>query len=481
MIGRLSALLMSFQDRFPRGATFQWFVVAVLGFLVRLDHHGVSSSIRWLQIRPELYEPFLAFFRSKALKLDAVLQHWQSLVSQHCAVRTRAGAFVLIGDGIKVAKEAERMPGVKRLHQESENSGKASWILGHHFGVVGMLIGTKEKCCCVPLVAELHEGALALRQMQKKKAPVVDTVQKTTIVTLMVHLVKTVASRLRMPCLAVLDAFFAVAPTFQIAKTLCGDKGGRLLHIVTRAKDNAVAYEDPPSKYSGRGRPRKHGRKVVLATLFSTRVEAFETVTMTVYDEAKVLSILCVDLLWRPIKEKLRFVLVKDGAQTFILMCSDLTLDPKEIVQIYSKRFKIEVTFKTLKHVIGGFRYHFWTSAWTDPKGKSLSLEQLKNLPEHSKLLIAGAMNAIEAFVNIALIATGLLQILAVEYAEDIRYKHRWWMRTHSSEVPSEEMVKTVIQHEFYHHFRNFKHTAIYRIIRGKAVQHTSEPIRMAA
>lgn len=112
MIGRLSALLMTFQARFPREATFRWFVVAILGFLVRLDHHGVSSSIRWLRIRPKLYEPFLAFFRSNALKLDAILEHWQCLVSQHCAVRTRAGAFVLIGDGIKVRNldKVSRLP-----------------------------------------------------------------------------------------------------------------------------------------------------------------------------------------------------------------------------------------------------------------------------------------------------------------------------------------------------------------------------------
>jgi len=29
-------------------------------------------------------------------------------------------------------------------------------------------------------------------------------------------------------------------------------------------------------------------------------------------------------------------------------------------------------------------------------------------------------------------------------------------------------MVKRVIQHEFYHNFRKFKHTAIYRIIQDK-------------
>jgi metallophosphoesterase superfamily enzyme len=46
---------------------------------------------------------------------------------------------VLIGDNIKVAKEAQRMPGVKKLHQDSENSGKSEYIFGHNHGVVGIL------------------------------------------------------------------------------------------------------------------------------------------------------------------------------------------------------------------------------------------------------------------------------------------------------------------------------------------------------
>lgn len=480
MIGRLGCLLLSFRGLFAREATFRWFVVAVLGFIVRLDHHGVSSSIRWLQIRPELYESFLAFFRSTALQLDKILPHWLGLVSERHALRTRGGALVLIGDGIKVAKEAECMPGVKKLHQESENSGKASWIFGHHFGVVGMLVGTADKCFCAPVAAEIHEGAQALRELQGKAPPVIDEVEKLTIVTLMGTLMKTVSVHLAVPCVAVLDAYFAVGPTFKIATTVRGDDGQRLLHIITRAKSNVVAYGAVPA-YRGRGRPRTYGPKFVLGELFSSQAPAFETITLNVYDEAKTLSILCVDLLWKPVREKLRFVLVKDGAQTFILMSSDLTMDPGEIVQLYARRFKIEVTFKTLKHLMGGFCYHFWTSAWSNLDGGCLSLDQLNTLSQHNKRLITGALNAIEVFVNIALIATGLLQLLALEHAAQIQRRHRWWLRTYSSEVPSEEMVKTVIQHEFYHHFRNFKHTAIYRIIRDKSHKQTPDPMRRAA
>ena len=109
MIGQLGIVIMSFRAAFPRGATFHWFVVAVFGFIVRLDHHGVSSSIRWLRVRDDLYETFLAFFRSDAMKLGTVLRHWQLLVAERYAMRTRSGALVLIADGIKAAKEANFM------------------------------------------------------------------------------------------------------------------------------------------------------------------------------------------------------------------------------------------------------------------------------------------------------------------------------------------------------------------------------------
>jgi hypothetical protein len=174
-------------------------------------------------------------------------------------------------------------------------------------------------------------------------------------------------------------------------------------------------------------------------------------------------------------------VLVKDDTSTFILICSDLNMTPEEIVELYASRFKIEVTFKMVKHIMGGLYYHFWTKAWPDNLGKALVEADLEHMTDRSKKLIANAMNAIEGFVNIALIATGMLQILALQHADRILHLHHWWMRTYPLDVPSEEMVKTVIQHEFYHNFRKFKHTAIYRIIRNKRSKNEPDLIKMAA
>jgi hypothetical protein len=373
------------------------------------------------------------------------------------------------------------MPGVKKLHQESENSGKASWIFGHHFGVIGILAGGAAKAFCIPLAAELHEGVAALRHLQGKQAPGIDGVEKTTIVTLMAGLLVNATRNISRPCVAVLDAYFAVAPMFAIAMAAVRSNGERLLHVIVRAKDNAAAFETQPIEYSGHGRPRKYGRKIKLKQLFSAREKDFAPMEVNIYGEIKTVSVLCLDLLWKPLHDVLRFVLVKDGEQTFMLICSDLQMAPSEIVSLYAKRFKIEVTFKMFKHVLGGFCYHFWTKAWGVRKGKILSVENLDNLSSASKRRIANAMNAIEAFVNLAMIATGLLQLMAIEHAEAIQKRYTWWMRTHSSIVPSEEMVRTVIQYEFYHHFRKFKHTVIYRIIQNKRQPSQTGQLKEAA
>jgi hypothetical protein len=81
---------------------------------------------------------------------------------------------------------------------------------------------------------------------------------------------------------------------------------------------------------------------------------------------------------------------------------------------------------------------------------------------------IALATNAIEGFVNLGCIAVGILQILALNNEQAIWKKYRGWLRTYSSEIPSKETVRSVIQEEFLFNFFTFSNTAIYRIIMSK-------------
>ncbi len=268
-------------------------------------------------------------------------------------------------------------------------------------------------------------------------------------------------------CIVILDAYFAVGPVFMVIKQAVRESGQRLAHITTRAKSNVVAYEEPPPRTGRPGAPKKYGAKLKLIELFEERANFFQKATIDIYGNYKTIHYLCLDLLWKPIKEKLRFVLVIDGSETFILMCSDLTLPPEDIITAYSYRFKIEVNFKVVKHVIGAFFCHFWTSVWPDIENKNQSdLSSCTNPRE--KKLITETMNAIEGFVNFGCIATGILQILSLNFHETIWNQYNGWLRTITSPFPSEETVKYVVQEEFFHNFNSFKYTAIYQIIMSK-------------
>jgi uncharacterized membrane protein len=281
-------------------------------------------------------------------------------------------------------------------------------------------------------------------------------------------------------CIIVLDAYFAVGPVFLILRQVASDCGNRLVHIVTRAKSNVVGYQDPPPKTGCPGRPRAYGTKLKLMDLFETMGDRFEQTEIEIYGQCEDISFLCLDLIWKPIKEKIRFVLVRDGSECFILMCSDLTLSAQDIIRAYSYRFKIEVSFKVLKHLMGAFFYRFWTSAW--PRiGKRNASDLSAAGDPRSRRLIRQTTNAIEAFVNFGCIATGILQIVSLNFHETIWKKYLGWLRTVTSTIPSEEVVKSVIQEEYYHNFRFFRNSAIYRIIMSKSRKQTVDAMPLAA
>jgi len=281
-------------------------------------------------------------------------------------------------------------------------------------------------------------------------------------------------------CIIVLDAYFAVGPVFLILQQTLDSRGKRLIHMVTRAKKNVVAYYDPPPKTGRPGRPREYGSKLHLMDLFETMADRFEQTTISLYGQCKEVSFLCLDLIWKPIGNKVRFVLVRDGSEQFILMCSDVELLASDIIRAYSYRFKIEVSFKVLKHLMGAFFYRFWTSAW--PRIGKRNVSDLSSVDDQrSRRLIRQTADAIEAFMNFGCIATGILQIVSLNFHQTIWGKYLGWLRTVTSTIPSEEVVRSVIQEEYYHNFRIFKNSAIYRIIMSKNRKTTVDALPLAA
>jgi hypothetical protein len=238
MITIIESVLGEFRRCFARQATFKWFVIIIIGLIIHCDHAGITSIVRWLFLHPDGYVLLLHFFRATSWKLDVLTGQWARMAVNRYPLITFAGRALLIGDGLKVSKEAKKMPAIKSLHQESDKSGKAPDIRGHHFGFVGLLVGSLTKAFCLHLHGQLHEGAEFLRPGQAWAG------KPATLVTRMAHLVVHSATQMGWLCYVTLDAYFAVGPAFLIFKATVNAQGEQLVHLMTRAKDNDVAYFD---------------------------------------------------------------------------------------------------------------------------------------------------------------------------------------------------------------------------------------------
>lgn len=176
--------------------------------------------------------------------------------------------------------------------------------------------------------------------------------------------------------LFVLDRYFLAVPLLKEWKQE-SEKHPGLLHIVTRAKRNCTAYEQPGG-YQGRGRRPLHGKAVHVWELFEKESSSFKEASLLMYGIKKQIRYFSQEYLWgQGLYMPLRFVLVEEEDRQLILVSTDLTMPAQDIITAYAFRVKIETMFKAFKQQFGGLCYHFWTSAM--PK---LDRYRRKNSPD---------------------------------------------------------------------------------------------------
>ena len=434
--------------------------------MFRDDTLGVTSVIRTLVLDPGCYEPMLHFFYSNAWDLDRIRRTWFSIVASSSKARKVDGRYVLAGDGVKTSKEAYHMPGVKKLFQESEDSSKGEYIFGHMFGAVGAIIEKGTDAFCVPLRMSIQEGLSAAASWEGS------TVSSESHVQQMIRNGFQVADEIG-DCIIVLDRLFLTTQAIRLQGELNSRTDGNKLDIITKAKRNCTAYEEPPARVKGtRGAPRKKGDAVHVWNLFDSESESlFEELKAEVYGETKTVKYLCMDLLWGvKLYRKLRFVLVTYDGTRSILVSTDLSLTAKQIIELYSRRFRIENCFREFKQQIGGFGYHFWTLALGKlnhfkKKDEPDQLSIVKNKADREKIL--GKIRAIECFVQLCCISMGTLQLMSFHEEECDEIKNSRYLRTVRRETLTEASVIYYLRREFFAIMANHPDSAITRIIRN--------------
>jgi hypothetical protein len=403
-----------------------WMTLALAGLSIRSDLAGVTSLVRALGLITPAYKALLHMFHSQSLSIDKVTDLWCQLVLKLFTPFRISGRLVLIGDGIKVSKEGNKMPAVKKLHQESANNSKPTYIFGHSFQCLGLLVkGPLGKLFSVPLISRIHEGVVFTNR------------DKRTLLDKFANLFVLSAGFLKeKSCFLVADSYYS---SRKVIKPML-DAGH---HLITRAKKNAVAYvpAEIPKKRKV-GRPKFYGDKKCLRD-FWKKQDNFLTVSSPVYGEKNVsLKYYSMDLLWRPIAHLVRFVLVDHPNRgKMILMSTDCSLDPIDIITLYGHRFKIEVAFKQSLYTIGCYHYHFWMRDMKPIKRISGN-QYLHRTSDNYRRLVRRKIEAYHRYVQLGCITQGLLQYLSLNFRVQVWKKFGSWMRTMKLEqAPSEAVV----------------------------------------
>ena len=126
-------------------------------------------------------------------------------------------------------------------------------------------------------------------------------------------------------------------------------------------------------------------------------------------------------------------------------MCSDLAMNPITAIELYCSRVREETMFAMLKHLIGAFRYHFWSKWMPRHSRKPKKNQQSKQPPHEGVLKVQSCWESYERFVMFAAIALGLLQLIALKFSNSVWARFTSFLRTRSRSIPSEKTVKDVV------------------------------------
>ncbi len=405
-----------------RTRSFLWLAATLAGLCIRPDLLGVSSIVRALGLREKYYKRLLAFFHSAAINTDKLAIVWARLVLRFFpGVLKINGRIILLGDGIKIPKAGKKMPGVKCLHQESDNNTKPEYIMGHSCQAVSLVVGAGESSFAVSLSARIHEGVIFSNRCRRK------------LTDKMVALVQLVEAGLSFYFVG--DAYYACHAVASGIINLGGE-------LVSRLKRNADAYEPAiQNRVKRRGRPKFYGEKIKLKSLFDNDKKMSRAESQVYGEKGVTILYRSVDLIWKPLGRVVRFVAVAHPVRgRCLFMCTDLTAAAIDIIRLYGIRFKIEVSFKNALHVVGAYAYHFWMHAMT-PIKRGSGNQYLHHETEKYRQAVRLKLEAYHRYIQVGLIAQGLLQYLSATFPQLVWKNFGSWLRTIRPGIPPSEMV----------------------------------------
>lgn len=342
IVASFLALLQGFETHFT-APTFRTFLALACGWVLALGRHTVTAAVRaanatrWKHIRS-----FHRFFSKSRWDHDplglTLVRMIDALVPKHLPLVAAVDDTLGRHSGKTIAAAS--------MHRDPllSTAVRPMFHWGHLWVVLGITIRLFNKTWCLPVLFRLYRSE---KECAKKKRPY------RTLAELGAELIALLAAALpHRRILVVGDGAFSNHSVVQ----------GRPSNVtfIGRSRLDAALYAvAPPRKRGQMGRPRLRGARLPApAVKASAKNAPWQSVEVTVYGRTATVRVLIIDALWYTVarSELVRLVVVRGFPghdKDDVLFCTDPSMSSKDIIETFTMRWSIEVTFQETKGKLG--------------------------------------------------------------------------------------------------------------------------------
>jgi hypothetical protein len=335
------ALLQAFQPCFT-APSFTSFVWLTSGWVLNLRRHTVTETVRAAQaIGTKHISSFHRFFSRGRWVTDEV---GLVLVRLVVSVLLDPAQPLVVPIDDTLGRHTGKKIAAASMHRDPLlSTGKRPFFhWGHVWVVLSINVYAFDKTWALPVLVRLYRSK---KRCARDKCPF----RKTTELArdMVVLLAKTLPDR---RIVVVGDAAYTNGSLMK--------RRPANVHLIGRSRPDAALYAPAP-RHRGRGRPRVRGARVRSPAARAARKDArWQRVEVTVYGKTTTLRVLVIDALWYVAagSELVRLLVVRgfpghDKDDVFV--STDPVLHPKTIIETFSERWPLEVTFHEAKGKLG--------------------------------------------------------------------------------------------------------------------------------
>lgn len=319
------------------------FVTLMAGWVLDLRRHTVTEVIRAAgAVGRKHISSYHRFFSRARWTTDEVGLTLADLVVRRFAPK---GIIRLVVDDTLGRHTGKRISGASMHRDPLLSTGRRPFFhWGHVWVVLAIEVELFDKSWALPVLFRLHRSEKRCKAEKKRYHKLTEEARE---------LVELLAQRYP-------DRRFELLGDSAYTNGTVIKGRPRNVTLIGRGRLDAALYAPIPTRQRGQmGRPRVRGKRIASPAWWARRKSTrWEAIDVTVYGRTATVLVRVIDALWYVAagSDVVRLVMVRDfpgHEKDDVFVSTDPSLSPRHIIESFSRRWSLEVSFHEAKGKLG--------------------------------------------------------------------------------------------------------------------------------